>query len=303
MDLFDDIKRDISDMEPVDIGRWKSYMPYNDENQLMLQRENLLELPLMNSYGPIKFIYSKTMETLENYLENISKEICIENTETVLDTEIYYTCKIEGARTTRKRTTEIHNGSPISEDNKFSEAMLKGNFEAVKLLNLYGNNINKDILYKVWDTLTKDCRDNLSIQGDIYRNGEVGISNSDFKAVDVDKIEDRMNELIEFYHSDLLNNKPFLKACIIHYTFETIHPFCDGNGRLGRLLMNNYLISQNIESCRAVSFSEQIDKNRGKYDGAFIDSENEISDCTPFIEYMLEAMADAYLTAHKVQIK
>lgn len=77
----------------------------------------------------------------------------------------------------------------------------------------------------------------------------------------------------------------------------------DGNGRLGRLLMNNYLISQNIESCRAVSFSMYIDKNRGLYDNAFVQSENEYSDCTPFLEYMLDTMAQAYSACKELQNK
>lgn len=138
--------------------------------------------------------------------------------------------------------------------------MIKGNFDAVRILNLYGNKINTNILYNVWNVLTTGCRDNTDIQGKIYRNGEIGVSNSDFRAVPVPEIEQKMNEFISFYNSSILDDKPFIKACIIHYAFETIHPFCDGNGRLGRLLMNNYLISRNIESCRAVSFFSKLTK-------------------------------------------
>ena len=277
-------------VKSVNIGAWMSYSPYHDPEQLKLQRENILRLPIENSYGRIGFILSKNIDNLEKYLENISKQIKIEDTETVLDTEVYYTSKIEGARTTKKRTFEIHNGAPINNDD-FSECMIKGNFEAVKLLNLYGNIISEDILYKVWNTLTDGCRDNEDIQGNLYRNDEVGVYGSDFKAIKADNIKSCMDELIDFYNGNILNDRPFIKAAILHFTFETIHPFCDGNGRLGRLLMNNYLINQGIDSCRAVSFSEQIDKNRGLYDGAFTRAENELSDCTPFVEYMLETMS------------
>lgn len=44
----------------------------------------------------------------------MSKIISVENTEIVLETEVYYTSKIEGTKTTIKRTQQIHNGSPIS---------------------------------------------------------------------------------------------------------------------------------------------------------------------------------------------
>ena len=300
--INNDSGRDYSRNEtPIDMGKWISYMPYHDQNQLELQLENILRLPIENSYGQIGFILSKNINKIEEYLEDISSKIKIENTKTILETEVFYTSKIEGANTTLKRTGEIHNGSKIDFNNKYSESMIKGNFEAVKLLNLYGNTIDQSKLYKIWDVLTKDCRDNTEIEGDLYRKGDVTVSNSDFVSVPYYELPDKMDNFINFYNNDILNDKPFIKACLIHYTFETIHPFCDGNGRLGRLLMNNYLISQGIESCRAVSFSMQIDKNRGLYDAAFIDSENKYADSTPFIEYMLNVMAESYLTAYQVQ--
>ncbi len=307
MDIFDDElkydnKREYSkDEYPVDMGLWLSYAPYHDENQLSLQRGNLLSLPIENEYGQISFILSKNICVYEDYLEKTSKEIRIESTETVLETEVYYTSKIEGAKTTKKRTFEIHNGSPIDENNKFSESMIKGNFEAVKLLNLFGNKVDKDKLRKVWEVLTEGCRDNDDIAGELYRTGDIGIFGSDFKAPVPSEIEEKMDKLLSFMDSEILDDRPFIKAAIIHFAFETIHPFCDGNGRLGRLLMNNHLIGQGIESCRTVSFSEQIDKSLGLYEGAFQKSENLYSDCTPFLEYMLEKMSEAYGTALKVQ--
>ena len=80
----------------------------------------------------------------------------------------------------------------------------------------------------------------------------------------------------------------------MHYTFEHIHPFCDGNGRMGRLLMNNFLISKGFEKVKAVSFSRSIEKERSDYDIAFALSDNVYSDCTYFIEYMLIKMLDAF---------
>lgn len=283
-----------SAQKPIDIGTWLSYAPYHDEEQLALQRENIIRLPLYNSYGQIGFILSKNIDALEKYLENISKQIEVKDIATVLCTEVYYTSKIEGAKITKKRAFEICKDANINYNN-FSECMIKGNFEAVKLLNLYGNNTSEEILVKVWNVLTAGCRDNIEIQGDIYRNGDVGVFGSNFIAVDVCNIKSCIDQLINFYNSDILNDRPFIKSAIIHYSFETIHPFCDGNGRLGRLLMNSYLISQGIDSCRAVSFSEQIYKTLSLYEGAFEKSENELSDCTPFLEYVLDIMTESFL--------
>lgn len=145
---------------PVDIGSWVSYMPYNDFDQRQLQLDSLLSLPIYNSYGSINFVLSKHIDLLEQYLQNISNQIKITNTETVLETEVFYTSKIEGAKTTRKRTQELHNGSPIQDNNRFSESMVLNNFKAVKMLNLYENRLNEDILYRIWKTLTDGCCQN-----------------------------------------------------------------------------------------------------------------------------------------------
>ena len=61
MDLFENLNNDNLeyDVTPVDIGSWVSYMPYHDEKQLELQKDNLIKLPLNNSYGQISFIFSK----------------------------------------------------------------------------------------------------------------------------------------------------------------------------------------------------------------------------------------------------
>ena len=100
-------------------------------------------------------------------------------------------------------------------------------------------------------------------------------------------------KLMQYCTSSKYDEVPFIKAVLLHYMFETIHPFCDGNGRLGRLLINNYLISRGYDCCQAVSFSKMISEKRGGYDAAFYDSENLYNDCTPFMEYMLGIFDDS----------
>ena len=284
---------------PINIGSWASYQPYSNHEQIMDQLEAMIRIPLENQYGKIGFIYSKEINELNTYLESLQNQIKIEDTETILETEVYYTSKIEGANTTLKRTSEIHNGLPININNEYSESMIKGNFEAVKLANLYGNQINCSNLYQIWNVLTYKCKDNIDLQESLFRKKPVYVGS--YEGAKAENLPKLMKQWICFYNSDDYNEKPFVKAALLHYGFETIHPFCDGNGRLGRLLINNYLISRGIETARAVSFSMQVDKARAKYDVAFIDSENVQNDCTPFIHYMLSTFANAYTTALEVQ--
>lgn len=279
-----------------DIGRWVSYEPYHDAEQLQLQKDNLITLPVWNAYGNIKYIPTRTMVEMEYLLEETARSIKVQDTSVILDTEVYHTSKIEGAKTTLRRTQAIHNGAPV---NDINDAILLGGFRATKLLNIFGGRIGHNILHSVWCELINNCCQNEDIRGDLYRNGEVYIAGSDFEAVSYNEIVPAMSDLIQFYMDDTLDLMPFIKAAIVHYTFETIHPFCDGNGRLGRLLMNNLLIKQGYDACRVVSFSKYIDKNRGMYDWAFTAAENKYCDCTPFIEYILEMMLKAFYEVDK----
>ena len=284
---------------PTNIGSWVSYEVYSNVEQVQEQKESLIDTGLYNGLGEIRFIYTKQMKELHDFLDNSYPNIRIENTETVLEDEIYYTSKIEGAKTTRVRTSELHNGAEIKKDDVFSERMVKNGFDAVKLLNIYDGYLDEQDLRHIWLVLTDGCRENESIMGDLYRSGDVFAG--DFEAASYKDVPELMQKWFAFYKSEICDEMPFIKASLLHYAFETIHPFCDGNGRLGRLLINNYLIDRNIESARAVSFSMQIDKTRSLYDASFTKSENKMNDCTPFIEYFLETMSSSYVAALEAQ--
>lgn len=289
-------------LTPVDIGAWRTYQSYTNKDQIAQQRENLYYTGLHNGLGDICFIFTTEMAELNQKIEEMSRLVRIENTTTVIEDEIFYTTKIEGAKTTRKRTSEIHNGSKINKNNEYSERMVKNGFRATKLLNLCNGKISKTILLKTWKILTNKVCDNDDIKGDEYypyRTGDVMVGS--YVGPSYQSVDSLMNQWITFYNSDNMNEYPFIKASLLHYAFETIHPFCDGNGRMGRLLINNFLIKNGIDSAKAVSFSMQIDARRGHYDVAFVDSENIYNDCTPFIQYILEIMYSAYELALEKQ--
>ena len=196
---------------------------------------------------------------------------------------IYSTLNIEGNTLTEEQITAILG-------NKRVVGPEKDILEVLNASELY-NNINnlkpeneKDFL-KAHKLLLNKLIENPGR----YRKQGVGIvkgSKIEHITPPFENVPFLMNDLFEY----LKNNKELtlIKSCVFHYEMEFIHPFLDGNGRMGRL-WQTLILMQEYPLFEFLPFETIISKNQNEYYQAFSISDKE-GKSTRFIEYMLKVI-------------
>lgn len=105
------------------------------------------------------------------------------------------------------------------------------------------------------------------------------------------KIPELMSDIEMFIHNPKTLLPDLLKIAIIHYQFETIHPFNDGNGRTGRLLITLYLVSKGLLKQPVLYMSDYLERNRNSYYSSITKVRTE-NDITQWLCFFLQGIIE-----------
>lgn len=172
--------------------------------------------------------------------------------------------EIEGIRSTKKELKEVL-GDVMKSEKK--QKRFKGLMKTYLFIDEIKPFTEVSDFRRLFDDLVSDEIDKEDEpDGELFRKGYVEITDgphtTHIGVLSEVKIIESLNSLVKF-----LDDKEHLELyrfMVAHYYYEYIHPFYDGNGRTGRLLVCSYL-SRYLERYSAITFSYAVNKNKTKY--------------------------------------
>jgi len=190
-------------------------------------------------------------------------------------------CAIEANSLTEKEVEAIVNGKRI----------IAPAVEVIEIKNAY-NAYTKISEYKPYSIKSflqahRYLTENLIEESGTFRRGDIAVK-EDEKVLHVGASPEYVYDLIEdlFKWGESSEVNPLIKSSVIHYEIETIHPFADGNGRIGRLWQFVILYNYN-KLFELIPIETLIYENQQKYYNA-IENSRKADSSTIFIEFMLE---------------
>lgn len=204
---------------------------------------------------------------------------------------IYSSLAIEQNTLSLEQVTAVLNGKRVIAPPK-DIAEVKNAYEIYELMDTL-NPYSIDDLLKSHGVMTKD----LVEESGCFRSGPVGVVDKKGNVIHVGTLPAYVPNLIYelFDWTENSNVHILIKSCVFHYEFELIHPFADGNGRIGRL-WHTLLLSKWKPIFAWIPIESIIHDRQEEYYRA-INKSNYEGESTAFIIFMLSAIKEALIDA------
>lgn len=204
------------------------------------------------------------LDMYSEYIPNIELFIRMHVTK-----EATQSTKIEGTQTNMEEALLDKVNVPLSKRDDWEEVQnyIQAMNQAEKKLSSIP--FSSRLIKEAHHILLKGVRGKHKLPGEFRRSqnwiGGASINDATFIPPVHSSIDGYMNDLEKFVHNDAQHFPELLKVALVHYQFETIHPFLDGNGRVGRLMITLYLVSKGILKRPILYLSDFFERNRSLY--------------------------------------
>lgn len=134
-------------------------------------------------------------------------------------------------------------------------------------------------------------------QGEAGKYRSIAVRVGSYRPPPADAVSGLMFELLEWWNAKSVTLSPVLSSAILHYRFEAIHPFADGNGRTGRALALWELYRRGFDTHHVFAVDEYYWENRPRYYAALDGVRRVGEDLTQWLEYCAEGLRQTLETA------
>jgi Fic family protein len=204
------------------------------------------------------------LDMYSEYIPNIEVYITMHVTK-----EAILSSKIEGTKTNIKEALFSQDELPYHEQNDWEEVQNYVTAMQSSIKRLDELSFSSRFIREAHSILLQGVRGSTKLPGEFRSSqnwiGGASINDAKFVPPVHSEIPDLMSDLEKFAHNTDILLPELLKVALIHFQFETIHPFLDGNGRVGRLMITLYLISKKILKRPVLYLSDFLEKNRTEY--------------------------------------
>ena len=242
----------------VNQGYYKSFQPTFINRQWKLESMEVLQL-LSQADRELG-----RLDMYSNYIPNIDLFIGMH----VLK-EATQSSKIEGTQTNMEEALLDKEDIPLDKREDWEEVQnyMKAMETAIKSLEKLP--FSSRLIRETHQVLLQGVRGEKKQPGQ-FRNsqnwiGGATINDAMFIPPTHTSVPELMSDMELFLHNEELFFPELLKIALVHYQFETIHPFLDGNGRVGRLLIPLYLVSRGILKKPILYLSDFMESHRNLY--------------------------------------
>lgn len=205
---------------------------------------------------------------------------------------------IEGNPLTLEQVRALEEGRELVAVAERSQREVLNYFAGLRFIerNLKKRPIAHDEILNLHAIIARDVMD----QGKAGRYRDIRVTVGGYSPPPPDQVSGLMAELLRWWNKDSRNWSPVLTSAIVHYRFEEIHPFADGNGRTGRTLALWELYRRGFDTHHIFSVDEFYWEDRPRYYKALDQVRQQGGDLTGWLEYSAEGL---HLTLEKVWLR